>query len=325
MDTTLKSIVALSLLVIGTVSANPSTAQNYPIRPVRLIVAAVAGSSPDIFARSFASELSLQLGKQVVVGNRPGASGIIGYEMLARAPSDGYTLGYVTNIFTTNPSMFSKLPYDSASDFQPIILMAAGASVLTVSPLLPVRSVRELIEQARVKPGALSFGSAGVGSAQHLTMELLKFQTNTNMLHVSYKGTQQAITDVISGQVHIVCENASVMLPYIRSNRVHALGVTSLRRLAVLPEVPTLDEAGIAGYEHTGWSGFSFPARAPRELVLRLNSELNKALFSPAVLKGIADRGATPIGGTPEQFTDQLRKETGKWAKVIKAAGIKPQ
>lgn len=325
MGTTIKATATFFFLAIGSVTAYPAAPQNYPTKPLRIIVASASGGSPDIAARTFSNELSLQLGKQVVVDNRPGASGIIGYEMVSRAAPDGYTLGYITNIFTTNPSMFSKLPYDSVRDFQPIIQTGSGANVLAVTPSLPIRSVKELIEQARAKPGGLSFGSAGIGSAQHLTMELLKFQTNTNMLHVSYKGIQQAITDVIGGQVHIVCEFASVMLPYIRSNRVNALGVTSLKRLAVLPELPTLDEAGIAGYEHTGWGGFSFPARTSRDLVLRLNAEINKALISPSVSKSIIDRGTTPMGGTPEQFTEFLRKETEKWGKVIKAAGIKPQ
>jgi tripartite-type tricarboxylate transporter receptor subunit TctC len=325
MGTAIRTKLAFFFLAFGTVTAYPAAAQNYPTKPLRIIVASAAGGSADIAARTLAGELSLQLGKQVVVDNRPGASGIIGLEMLAHAAPDGYTLGYITTSFTTSPSLFLKLPYDSAKDFQPVIQTGSGANVLALTPSLPVRSVKELIEQARAKPGGLSFGSAGIGSSQHLTMELLKYMTNTNMLHVSYKGGPQAITDVISGQVHIVCEFSSVMLPYIRSGRVNALGVTSLKRLAVLPELPTLDEAGIAGYEHTVWGGVSVPARTPRDLVLRLNAEINKALKSPLVSKLIVDRGGTPMGGTPEQFTELLRKETEKWGKVIKAAGINPQ
>jgi tripartite-type tricarboxylate transporter receptor subunit TctC len=302
-----------------------AVAADYPIRPLRIIVPSASGGGPDIAARSLANELSLQLGQQVVVDNRPGASGIIGFEMLARAAPDAYTFGYIATNFTTTPSMFAKLPYESTRDFQPIIQFTSGANILAASPTLPIRSVKELIEQVRAKPGALSFGSGGNGSLQHISMELLKSVTGINILHVSYKGIQQAITDVIGGQIHLVCDTISSVLPHVRSGRVRALGVTSLKRSPVVPEVPTLDEAGIAGFEVTNWGGYALPARTPRDLVLRLNAELNKALMSPAVLKGIADRGATPIGGTPEQFAEHLKRETAKWAGVIKAAGIKPQ
>jgi tripartite-type tricarboxylate transporter receptor subunit TctC len=272
-----------------------------------------------------ANELGLQLGQQVVVDNRPGANGIIGYEMLARAAPDGYTLGYITFGFATNPNMYSKLPYDNTRDFQPLMLFGSSPQVLAVTPSLPIHSVKELIEQARAKPGVLSFGSSGVGTAQHLAMDLFKVMTDTNMVHVSYKGIQQAITDVIGGQIHVVCDNVSSMLPHVRSGRVRALAVATLKRSPVVPEVPTFDEAGVAGYELTTWAGYALLARAARDLVLRLNAELNKSLQSPSMLKALADRGNAPIGGTPEQFTEHLKRETAKWAGVIKAAGIRPQ
>jgi tripartite-type tricarboxylate transporter receptor subunit TctC len=317
-------IIGAAIAAMLMIGRQPSAA-DFPIRPLRIIVPSASGGGPDISARQVANELSLQLRQQVVVDNRPGASGIIGYEMMARAAPDGYTFGFIGIPFATNPSMYSKLPYDSTRDLQPIMLFASSANILAVSPSLPIRSVKDLIEQARAKPGALSFGSAGNGSGQHLSMELLKVVTGINIVHVSYKGIQQAITDVIGGQIHIVCDNISSMLPHVRSGRMRALGVTSLKRSPVVPEAPTLDESGIPGFEITGGNGYSFPARTPRELVLRLNAELNKALLSPSVLKGLADRGSTPIGGTPEQFAEHLRKETEKWAKVIKAAGITPQ
>lgn len=300
-------------------------AQPYPIRPLRIIVASGTGSGPDTAARVTAHELGLQLGQQVVVDNRPGASGIIGYEMLARAVPDGYTLGYIGAAFGSIPSMFSKLPFDSARDFQPIIQFASGVSVLAVSPSLPIRSVKELIKLARAKPGTLSFGSAGVGTSPHLAMELLKVTTATNMIHVSYKNLQQAHTDVMSGQIHIVCDSSLALVPHVKSGRLRAIGVTTLKRSSALPEVPTLDEAGVAGYEMTLWGGLSFPARTPRERVLRLNAEINKALLSPSVSKTVTDLGSVPAGGTPEQFAELLRRETAKWAGVIKAAGLKPQ
>jgi tripartite-type tricarboxylate transporter receptor subunit TctC len=314
-------VVIQAVIIIG---GQPAAA-DYPNRPLRIIVAAASGGPADIGVRGLASELALQLGQQVVVDNRPGASGVIGYETLARAAPDGYTLGFLAFTIATNPGMFAKLPYDSATDFQPIVLTGSTASLLAVTPALPIRSLKELIEAARAKPGALSFGSAGLGTGTHLAVELLKVVTATNMVHVSYKGIQQAITDVIGGQIHIVCDNISSMLPHVRSGRVRVLGITSQKRSPVVPEVPTFDEAGVAGYELATWGGYALPARAPLDRVLRLNAEINKALVSPPVSKSIAERGGTAIGGTPEQFAAFLRSETGKWTKVIKAAGITPQ
>lgn len=300
-------------------------AQPYPSRPLRIIVTSSPGGGPDIATRQVANELVLQLGQQVVVDNRPGASGIIAYEMLARAMPDGYTLGYLATGLGSIPSAFSKLPFDSARDFQPIIQLASGGTILAVFPPLPIHSVKELIELARAKPGTLSFGSSGVGTTQHLAMELFKVMTATNLVHVSYKNIQQAHTDVIGGQIPIVCDSNPALLPHVRSGRVRAIAVTTLKRSSALPEVPTVDESGIPGFEITVWGGFSFPARTPLELVLRLNAEFNKALLSPSISKSITDRGSTPVGGTPERFAEHLKRETAKWAGVSKAAGIKPQ
>jgi tripartite-type tricarboxylate transporter receptor subunit TctC len=325
MDTRVKVILAFLVPAGSILNAGATVAQNYPTKPIRIIVPSASGGTPDIAARNLANELSLQLGRQVVVDNRPGASGIIGLEMLARAAPDGYTFGFIPFGFATNPGLFSKLPYDSARDFQPLILFGSSPQVLAVTPSLPIRSVKELIEQARAKPGTLSFGSSGVGSGQHLAMELLKVMTDTNMVHVSYKGIQQAITDIIGGQIQLVVDNLSSILPHVRSGRVRALAVATLKRSPVVPDLPTIDEAGIAGFEITTWAGYSLPARTPRDLVLRLNAEINKALLSPSVSKAMTEDGRIPIGGTPEQFAEHLRKETEKWAKVIKAAGIKPQ
>jgi tripartite-type tricarboxylate transporter receptor subunit TctC len=261
----------------------------------------------------------------VVVENRPGASGIIGYETLAHATPDGYTFAYISNFIATNPSLYSKLSYDFARDFRPVIFYFRGLNILTVSPSLAVRSVKELIDHARANPGKLSFGSSGIGATPHLSMELFKSMTGTAIVHVPYKGTQQAVTDLIGGQIDILCDNMASLLPLVRSGRIRALAVTSLKRSAVFPELPTLDEAGLPGYELTGWSGFAVPAGVPRATVLRLNAEINKALLSPTVLKGIASRGGAGMGGTPEEFGDHVRKETERLGKLIKAVGIKPQ
>lgn len=319
------AIAGTLLLAPGILHAQPTSGQAYPTKPIRLIVPSASGGAPDIGARSLASELSTQMGQQVVVDNRPGASGIIGLDMAARAAPDGYTFVYFSNSVVTNPSLYLKLPYDAIRDFQPIIHATAGLNLLAVTPSLPVRSVRELIDHARANVGKLSYGSSGIGASTHLSMELLKSMTGTNIVFVAYKGSQQAITDVIGGQIQMVCEVISTILPHVRSGRVRALGVTSLTRLPLAPEVPTLDESGLPGFEITNWSGYAVPARVPRDIVLRLNSEIYKAQLSPSGAKAITDRGAVAIGGTPEQFAQHIRRETEKLGKLIKAAGIKPQ
>jgi len=222
--------------------------QGFPSRPLRFIVPSAPGGSPDINARELANELTKQMAQQVVVENRPGASGILGYETLARATPDGYTFAYISNFIATNPSMYSKLSYDFARDFQPIIFYFRGFNVLTVSPPLPVRSVKELIEYARANPGKLSFGSSGIGATPHLSMELFKNMTDTAITHVPYKGTQQAVTDLIGGRIDILCDNMASMLPHVQSGRVRALAITSLKRSAAIPDLPTLDESGLQGY-----------------------------------------------------------------------------
>ena len=314
-------LAAALVLLMPAIAAS----QAYPSRPVRMIVPSAPGGSPDINSRELANELTKQMGQQVVVENRPGASGILGYEALARATPDGYTFAYISNFIATNPSFYSKLSYDFARDFQPVIFYFRGLNVLTVSLSLPVRSVKELIDHARANPGKLSFGSSGIGATPHLSMELFKSMTDTSIVHVPYKGTQQAVTDVFSGQIDILCDNLASMLPFVRAGRVRALAVTSIKRSAAIPELPTLDEAGLSGYEYTGWSGMAVPKGVPRAIVVQLNAEINKALLSPAVTKGIAARGGTPVGGTPEEFAGQVRKETDRLGKLIRAVGIKPQ
>ena len=324
----LLAVLGMALLSPGTICAQaPSTssAQAYPSRPLRLIVPSAPGGSPDINARELANELTKQMGQQVVVENRPGASGIIGYEMLARATPDGYTFAYISNLIATNPGLYTKLPYDFAKDFLPVVLYFYGLNVLTVSPAMPVRSVKELIEHAKTNPGKLSFGSSGIGATPHLSMELFKSMTGTAIVHVPYKGTQQAAADLIGGQIDILCDNLASLLPLVKSGRLRGLGVTSLKRSTALPELPTLDEAGIPGFELIGWSGIAVPAGVARDIVLRLNTEINKALASPSVIKGITSRGGTPMGSTPEQFAEHVRRETERLGKLINAVGIKPQ
>lgn len=316
----------LSLVVCAALFATETPAQqSWPNRPVRLLVPSAAGGTPDINARLLATELSRQMGQQVVVDNRGGASGIIGYEMIARAAPDGYTFGYAAFPFITNPILFAKLPYDTARDFLPVIQQVFTTNVMTVTPSLPVRSVQELVEYARGQPGKLSYGSIGAGGSQQLAVELLKIMTGVQIVQVPYKGMQQATTDAIAGQVHIVCDNLPSILPHVRAGRLRALGVTTLKRSPILPDLPTIAEAGIPGYEMAPSSGYVLPARTPRDILLRLNAEINKALKSPAVAEKFTDMGSVIAGGTPEQFAEHLKRETAKWAQVIRTAGIRAQ
>ena len=321
----MRGITSLLTAAVALLGWQDTWAQAFPSRPLRLIVASAPGGSPDINAREMAQELIKQMGQQIVVENRPGASGILGLEALARATPDGYTFGMTSNFVSTNPSLYAKLPYDFFRDFAPVIFYFRGVNVLTVAPSSPFRSVKELIAHARANPDKLTFGSSGVGATPHLTMELFKSMTATSMVHVPYKGTQQAVIDVIAGQIDILCDNLASLIPLVKAGRLRALAVTSAKRSAAVPELPTLDEAGLPGYELTGWLGVAAPKGAPREIVLRLNAEINKALKSPAVTKGMAARGGTPVGGTPEEFADHVRREMEKMNKLLKNLAVKPQ
>ena len=281
---TVRSVLAASTVAAGTLVAAPADAQadaqTYPARPIRLIVPAAPGGQPDLSSRLIAAELTRQMGQQVVVDNRPGASNIIGFEITARSAPDGYTLGYVNFPLFTNPSLHAKLPYDAERDFQYIVYAIASHNLLTASLSLPVKSLQELIDHARAYPGKLSYGSQGAGNSQQLAMELLKIMTGTQIVQVSYKGIQQAITDEISGQIHLVCDNMGSILPQVRAGRLRGLGVTAARRSPAAPDIPTVAEAGVPGYEMTLSSGYAVSRGTPREIVMRLNAEINRTLRS---------------------------------------------
>jgi tripartite-type tricarboxylate transporter receptor subunit TctC len=300
-----------------------ATGAEYPSKPIRLIVPSAPGASSDINARWMANELSRQMGQQVVVDNRGGAAGIVAFEMLARAAPDGYTFSHTNFNFVTNPSVYSKLPYDTARDFQPIVQATFVTDLLAVSPSLPVRSVRELIEHARANPDKLSYGSTTGPAAGALEMELFKMMTSTRISRVTYKGVQQATTDVISGQVHVICDNLPSILPHVKSGRVRALGVTTLKRSPVVPDLPTLDEAGVPGFERVAWNGYLAPSRLSREIVMRLNTEINQALNTPTIREKTLGVGSVLVGGTPEQFASLIRSEIDKWGKIIRMLGMK--
>jgi tripartite-type tricarboxylate transporter receptor subunit TctC len=309
----------------GLVCADAAPA-GYPRKPIRMIIPAAPGGAPDVTGRLIAGEIGKQLGQQVVVENRPGSGGVIGFEATARATPDGYTIGLATFPIATNPSLFAKLPYDALRDLQMVVQTGSGVNLLVVNSVVQVKSVQELVDLAQKSPGNLSFGSSGNGTSMHLSMELFKQMTGANLLHVPYKAIQQAITDAMGGQIQIVCDNMGSVLSHVRAGRLRALGVTSPKRSTLVPELPTIGEQGVHGYEITPWSGYMVPTRVPREIVLRLNTEINKAILSPVLIERyLMFSGSTPVGGTPEQFVEHVRRETVKWGQVLKAAGIRAE
>jgi len=301
-----------------------AAAAAYPVRPIRFLVPSAPGGTPDVIARVVATELGRQMGQSVVVDTRPGANGTIGMQLLAKSPPDGYTIGYApVSALAINPAIRPNLPYDADKDFLMVTQLVFGLHILTVSPSLPIRSVQELIDYAKSNPGKLSYGSSGSGSSQHVGMEMLKLMTGTNMVHVPFKAIQQATIEVIAGRVHLTFDNLASMGPHVKAGRVRALGVTSLKRSAAFPELPTISEAGVPGFEVTTWSGVIVPAGVPKPIVARLNAEINKALVSQLAVEKLGGAGYELVGGSQEQFTAHVRKEIAKWADVVKRSGAK--
>jgi tripartite-type tricarboxylate transporter receptor subunit TctC len=311
------TIVALVVLTLPTVAAD------YPVRPIRFIVPSAPGGTPDIISRVLAVELSRQMGQQVVVDNRPGANGAIGLHLLAKAAPDGYTFGYGPLSPVAINQHFIKLPYDPDKDLQMVVQLVFGMHLLTVNPSLPIKSVRDLIDHAKANPGKLSYGSAGSGSSQHVGMEMFKQMTGTNMVHVPFKAIQQATTEVIGGRIHLTFDNLASMGPHVKAGRLRAIGVTSLKRSHAFPDLPTISEAGVPGFEVTTWSGVVAPAGVPKALVARFNAEINQALVSPAAKERLGGGGYELVGGTSEQFAAHVKKEIAKWADVVKRTGAK--
>jgi tripartite-type tricarboxylate transporter receptor subunit TctC len=310
--------IAAGLLPTGAAQAQ----QNYPARPLRIIVPSSAASSPDSVARVMSQPLSERLGQQVVVDNRAGAGTLIGTELVAKAAPDGYTLLMAPAALTINPSLYKKLPYDTLRDFAPITLAASSFSVLVVHPALPVKSVKELISLARERAGELVFASSGVGSTTHLQMELFLLLTGTRMLHVPHKGPAPAMIDLIAGRAVVMTAGATAAMSHLRSGRLRGLGVTTAQRTTTLPDLPSIAEAGVTGYESTGWSGLLAPAATAREIIARLHTESIAVLRSDNVKARLAVEGTEVVASTPEEFASFLRAEIVKWGKVVKGAGI---
>ncbi|HEV8518690.1 MAG TPA: tripartite tricarboxylate transporter substrate binding protein [Burkholderiales bacterium] len=299
--------------------------EKYPARPIRVIVPSVAGGGTDISARMIAPKMSEYLGQSVVVENRAGAASIIGSDLVAHAAPDGYTLLMGISTLTINPSIHTKLPYDTVRDFAPVSLVVTLPNVLVVHPSLPVKSVKELIAFARVRPGQLNYASAGVGSSLHLSMALFMSMAKLRMTHVPYKGSAPALVDMLAGQIEVMTGTMITVIPYVRDGRLRALGVTSLKRAAVAPELPTIAEAGLPGYEAVQWYGLLAPGATPREIIAKLNEAVAHATHDAAVRKRFLDDGVEPVGSTPEEFAALMRSDTAKWARVVKDANIKAE
>jgi tripartite-type tricarboxylate transporter receptor subunit TctC len=314
------AVAALLLLALaGTASGQ------YPTRPVRFIVPSAAGGGTDIIARAISLKLAESLGQQFVVDNRPGAGQMIGIELAAKSPADGYTILMAASTLAINPIMYKKVSYDPLRDFAPITQAASLPNVLVVHPSLPVKSVAELIAYAKEHPGQLNFASAGIGTSPQMSIELLKSMAGIDMVHIPYKGTAPGVVDLLAGQVLVMAPNVLTALPHIKSGKLRALAVTSAKRSLALPEVPTVSEAGLAGYDSTQWYGVLAPAGTAREIVARLHDEIVRALRDAEVGKRLAADGAEPVGSSPEEFAAFIKSESEKWAKVANAAGIKPE
>ena len=301
-------------------------AQSFPVKPVRVITPFTAGSAIDTLARVVGQKLGDTWGQQVVIDNRIGANGIIGTEAAAKAPPDGYTV-YLGNISTlaVNPHLYLKLPYDALRDFAPVTLAATIPVVLVVHPSLPVKSVRELIPLAKAHPGQLNYASGGTGSAQHLPMEMLRVETGINIVHVPYKGLGPAFSDVLGGQVPMMFTGVSNVVPYMKTGRLRVLAIGSPKRSATLPDVPTVAEAGVPGFDFDSWTGYLVPVGTPRELIVKLHADITRTLVAPEVRDKLVTLGFDLVGGTPEAFATLIRNDIARFGKLIKAAGIKAE
>ena len=299
-------------------------AQGYPTKTVRIVAPFAAGSTIDILGRLIAPKLFDALGQPVIVEDRPGAGGMIGLDFVAKSPPDGHTLVIgALGPLAMNPALYPKTPFDPVRDFAAVSLLATGPVVIVVHPSIPARNVKELVELAKKRPGQLNFGSPGVGSSPHLTGELFKLITKTDIVHVPYKGNAEAITDLIGGQLSVVFTGVPPVVPLAKAGKVRVLATTGKQRLANLPDVPTLREAGIDGADVLIWYGVVAPAATPKDVIARLNREIVKIMATPDVREKFAQQGVDPASSTPEEFALLIRDEVARWGKVIRGAGIK--
>jgi tripartite-type tricarboxylate transporter receptor subunit TctC len=316
-------IARLSAGLLAAAFAAPTLAQSYPAKPVRIVVPYPPGGPNDIVARTVGQKLSEQLGQPVIVDNKPGASGNIGAEMVAKSPADGYTLLLLTTGHTINPSLYPKLGYDLQKDLAPVTQLTAGPMVVVVNPSLPAKNIKELVALAKAKPGSLNFGSAGNGSSTHLAPELFSSMAGIKMNHIPYKGSAPALTDLMAGQIQVAFDFMISAMPHVKSGKINALAVTSTARSPVAPDLPTVAESGVPGFEVIGWNGLVAPARTPKEIVAKLSAELKKALDQPDTKERFAAQGFSASWTPPEKFGAYIESEHAKWAKVVKDSGAK--
>ncbi|HWI13094.1 MAG TPA: tripartite tricarboxylate transporter substrate binding protein [Burkholderiales bacterium] len=312
-----------ALLLLCALSAAPALAQRYPTKPVRLVVGFAAGGPTEVAGRVIAQKLADKLHQPFVVDVRPGAGGNIAAEIVAKSASDGYTLLIPAFAHAVNPALHARLPFDTTRDFAPVALFASAANILAIHPSIPARSIEQFITLAKAQTAPLTFGSAGNGTASHLAGELFNMMTGTKLVHVPYKGSAPASADLIGGHIAAAFPGVAIVLPHTRAGRLRALGITSLVRSKLMPEVPTLSEAGLPGFEVISWYGVLAPAGVARDVVEHLNAEVNRSVHEPDAMDRLASLGAEPVDSTPDGFGRFIGRELAKWSKVVHAAGLK--
>lgn len=320
----LKSVIFSLIAPLTLLSAaGPTVAQQYPARTVRIVVPFTPGGGTDIVARQMAAKLTEAFGQQVIVDNRPGAGTVVGSEIVAKSAPDGYTLILQVNSLAANHTLYKKLPYDTLRDFLPIILAGSTPNVLVVHPSLPVKNVREFVALAKRRPNEIAYASSGVGGASFLATEMFKLDTGTAMHHIPYKGTIPALTAMISGETQAMIAALPGTVPSLKAKKLHALAVTSIKRAPAMPELPTVDESGVKGFEFATWYGLFAPGGTSRDIITKLNAAVNKILTLPDIKEQFARRGLDPAGGTAEQFAAYFKAEVEKLGKVVRATGAK--
>lgn len=320
----MQRLVLISIALAGAVLATAAgAAETYPARPVRMVVPYAPGGNADIQARYIAETLTETLGKQFVVDNRPGANGMIGGELAAHSPADGYTVMLIANTFTVNPGLYPKVPFDTIKDFQPVSLVGETPVLFVANPSVAANNVKEFVALAKSRPGQINFGSSGNGSPSHLAGALLEQMSGIKLVHVPYKGIAGAMVDVVAGQIQICFPSITSALPLVKSGKLKAFGIATKSRSALAPDIPTMSEAGVPGYEASIWNGILAPAGTPRPIVNRLNQAIAQILKSPQARERYAHVGAEIRYDSPEEFQALIRSDVAKWAKVIQAAGIR--
>ena len=316
-------VLASVAISVNAVNAHAQSQGAYPARPVRIVVPQSPGASTDLTARLLAQKLTPVLGQTVLVDNRPGAGSLVGTEVVAKATPDGHTLLVVASSLSLNAILRRNLGYDPVRDFAPITQISSFANMITVHPAVPVKTVQDLVALAKSKPGGLNYGSSGAATGTHLSAELFKYMTGVDMVHVPYKGGGPAVQALLGGQVHLNFATISSVLAHVRAGKLRAVAVTTAKRSPVVPEIPTIAESGVPGYDHAPWNGFLAPAKTPRPIVTRLYEETARILHATDTKAFFTNEGAEAVGNKPEEFAANIKSEIAKWSKVIQAAGIK--